>query len=135
MPVQLMTIGQLARKSRATPRAIRYYEQLGLVQPPLRSGANYRLFDSESVERVRFISRCRSLGFSIAEITDLLSMMDDPDHTCAQIEELAKRHLYLVDFKLQNLMEMRVTLARYLAECTGEDVPNCAVLDFLKESA
>ena len=62
-------------------------------------------------------------------------MMDDPNHTCAQIEELAERHLHLVDGKLQNLTGMRVTLARYLAECTGEDVPRCAVLDGLKESA
>ncbi len=131
-----MTIGKLARKSGLTPRAIRYYEQLGLVQPPLRTVSNYRLFDSDSVERLHFISKCRSLGFSIAEITDLLSVMDDDAaHPCAPVKVLAERHLNLVDTKLMKLMEIRVTLGKCLSRCSGGHVPDCPVLEFLKESA
>lgn len=135
MLARLMTIGQLARRSGVTPRAIRYYERLGLIQSPLRSESNYRLFDADAVERLRFISKCRALGFSIAEITDLLRIMDNPDHTCAQVEDLTKRHLDLVDAKLQSLIEMRVTLTQALTRCSGRDVPDCAVLDLLKKSA
>lgn len=135
MPVRLMTIGQLARKSGLTPRAIRYYEQLGLVQPPLRTESNYRLFDSDSVERLYFISKCRSLGFSMAEITVLLSVMDDAAHPCAPVKVLAERHLKLVDAKLMNLMEIRVTLGKYLSRCNSGKVPDCPVLEFLKKSA
>ncbi|MCH9054302.1 MAG: MerR family DNA-binding protein [Proteobacteria bacterium] len=118
-----------------TPRAIRHYERLGLIQVPIRTDANYRLFDSDSVERARFIAKSRSLGFSIAEIADLLRAMDDPEHTCAQVAELTQTHLDLIDAKLQTLVEMRRTLAKTLSRCTGEDVPECAVLDFLKKSA
>jgi len=135
MPVRLMTIGQLASKSRVTPRAIRYYELLGLLKVPLRSEANYRLFDSDSLARIRFISKCRSLGFSIAEITELLSVTENADHTCAQVEEITRRHLTTIDVKLQTLMEMREPVAKYLSRCTGRGVPECAVLDYLKKSS
>ena len=133
MHLRLMTIGQLARQSNLTPRAIRYYEELGLIQPPVRTESNYRLFDSQSAERLRFISKCRSLGFSIAEISDLLRIMDDPGHTCAQVEQLTMSHLELVDAKLQQLMDVRRSLTKYLSQCTGQDISECPVLDFLKK--
>ena len=131
----LVTIGQLARETDVTPRAIRHYEWLGLIRAPLRPDANYRRFDSDSKERVRFIGRCRSLGFSIAQVADFLRVTDDPDHTCAQVAELTQHHLELIDGKIQALAEMRETLAKSLSRCTGEEVPECAVLDFLKKPA
>jgi len=131
----LVTIGQLARETGVTPRAIRHYERLGLFQAPLRTDANYRLFDSDSAKRIQFIGKCRSLGFSIAEIAEFLRVTDDPDHTCAQVAELTQHHLELIDSKIQALAEMRGTLARSLARCTGKEVPECAVLDFLKKPA
>jgi DNA-binding transcriptional MerR regulator len=135
MPVKLITIGQLARNCTITPRAIRHYEQLGLIRAPLRSDSNYRLFDSDTAERIRFVSKGRSLGFSIAEIADLLLVMDDPDHTCAQVADLTRQHLELIDAKIQTIVDMRRTLAATLSRCTGEEVPECAVLELLKRSA
>ena len=61
MHAKLITIGELARIARMTPRAIRHYERLGLIQVPTRTASNYRLFDSDSVERARFIAKSRSL--------------------------------------------------------------------------
>ena len=135
MHAKLITIGELARTAGMTPRAIRHYERLGLIQVPIRTDSNYRLFDSDSVERARFIAKSRSLGFSIPEIADLLRAMDDPEHTCAQVVELTQAHLDLVDAKLQTLVEMRRTLAKTLSRCTGKDVPECAMLEFLNKSA
>lgn len=129
----LVTIGQLARETGVTPRAIRHYERLGLIEVPIRTNANYRLFDSEVTARVRFISKCRGLGFSIPEIAELLGVMEDPDHTCAQVVELTGRHLELVDSKIHALAEMRRALAKNLSRCTGKHVPDCAVLEFLKK--
>ena len=111
MSMQLMTIGQLAGHTRVTPRAIRHYERLGLIEAPLRTDANYRLFDSDSVSRIKFIAKCRSLGFSLPEIADFLHIMEDPDHTCAQVVEVTRQHLDLIDAKLSDLAEMRRTLA------------------------
>ncbi len=131
---KLMTIGQIARKTGVTSRAIRHYERLGLVEIPVRTDANYRLFDSDSVSRVKFISNCRSLGFSIPEIADFLQIMENPDHTCSQVVELTQRHLDIVDTKIGELAKMRQILARNLACCTGNEVPECPVLDFLQKS-
>ena len=134
MSQNLMRIGQLSCESRVTPRAIRYYERLGLIPPPWRSEANYRLFDPIVAERLRFISSCRALGFSITEIEDLLKVMDNPDHTCAQVSRLAEHHITVIDSKLHNLGEMRATLTEYLSHCTDQDVNECALLDILKQT-
>ena len=131
--MQLMTIGQLAGHAKVTPRAIRHYERLGLIKAPIRTDANYRLFDSDSVSRISFIAKCRSLGFSLPETADFLRIMEDPDHTCAQVVEITRQHLQLVDTKIGDLAEMRRTLARNLAHCTGAEVPDCPVLDFLQK--
>ena len=133
MSMQLMTIGQLAGHTRVTPRAIRHYERLGLIEAPLRTDANYRLFDSDSVSRIRFIAKCRSLGFSLPEIADFLRIMEDPEHTCAQVGGITRQHRRLVDTKISDLAEMRRTLAVNLARCTGAEVPDCPVLDFLQK--
>jgi len=129
----LMTIGQLAREAGVTPRAVRHYERLGLIKSPIRTDSNYRLFDSDSVARLRFIAKCRSLGFSIPEVKDLIHVMEDPDHTCAQVADLTRQHLDLVDSKIKDLAEMRRTLAQNLSCCTGKEVPDCAVLEYLQK--
>ena len=131
----MMTIGELASKSRLSPRAIRYYEQRGLVEVPLRSDSNYRLYDRASLERLRFIAKCRSLGFSLSETAELLAITDSPNLTCAQVEALTRRHIERVDSKLTDLMEMKNALGDRLARCTGEESPDCPVIDFLRESA
>lgn len=135
MRAELITIGQLAQAAGITPRAIRHYERLGLIKPPMRTDSNYRLFDADSIARSRFIAKCRSLGFSIPEVRELLKVMEDPDHTCAQVADLTQKHLDLVDSKINDLAEIRHTLARNLACCTNENVPECPVLEFLQQPA
>jgi MerR family transcriptional regulator, mercuric resistance operon regulatory protein len=134
MHMRLMTIGQLAGQAKVTPRAIRHYEHLGLINAPVRTDANYRLFDSDSVSRIKFISKCRALGLSLSEIANFLRILEDPDHTCAQVTKITRQHLDLVDSKISDLVEMRRTLALNLARCTGTEVPDCPVLDFLQRS-
>lgn len=134
MPAQL-TIGRLARRTGLTPRAIRHYEQLGLLRPPGRTPSNYRVFSPEAIERLRFISNCRALGFSIPEIAELLGIMDDPNHTCAQVAALASVHLEIVDRKLKEMAAARGTLARFLEQCSAQNVPDCPMLNDLTERA
>ena len=135
MHAGLVTIGKLARAAGVTPRAVRHYERLGLIKAPTRTEGNYRLFDGDSIARLRFIATCRYLGFSIPEVGDLIGIMEDPAHTCAQVVDLTRQHLELIDAKIKDLVEMRRGLARNLACCTGKAVPECPVLAFLQESA
>ena len=133
MSIQLITIGQLADKANVTTRAIRHYERLGLIEAPVRTDANYRLFDVDSISRLKFIVKCRSLGFSLAEIGDLLRITDDSTHTCAQVTELVRHHLKLVDTNIDDLANMRQTVAQNLARCSGKEDPECSLLDFLQK--
>lgn len=135
MSLTMLTIGQVSRRTGVTPRAIRHYERLGLVSVPMRTDANYRLFDRDSLERVKFIAKCRSLDFSIPEIADLSRIMEVRDNVCAQVAELTQQHLEVVDGKIRDLVEMRRALGSNLSRCTGRDVPECAVLEFLKKPA
>lgn len=101
----------------------------------MRTDSNYRLFDRDSLERVKVIAKCRSIGFSIPEIADLSRNMEVRDNVCAQVAELTQQHLELVDGKIRDLVEMRRALGSNLSRCTGRDAPECAVLEFLKKPA
>jgi len=129
--VRMLTIGEMARVCGVTPRAIRHYETLGLLAASARGENNYRLFDKEAETRMRFIARCRALGFSIPEIADLLKILGDPNRTCAQVANISRQHLELIDAKLHGLMSMRREVETHLSRCSDENVPDCAVLDYL----
>ena len=130
---KLLTIGQLARETGVTPRAIRYYERLGLIETPVRTDTNYRLFDGDSIARVNFIAKCRSLDFSTSQISGFLHIIRDPDHTCTQAADITRRHLELIDAKMRELVEIKRALAQNLACCTDQEDTECAVLDFLQD--
>ena len=134
MPARLMTIGLMARKSGLTPRAIRHYEQAGLIRGLPRTQSNYRLFDDAALERLRFISRCRKLGFSLREIAAFCEVTgNNGDWTCVQIERLVRQHLNLVEAKISELIEIRKVLVDRLAGCTGEQTPDCEFIRMLEQ--
>ena len=81
-----LTIGKLARASRVNIETIRFYERKGLLPNPPRSEAGYRLFPEETLERVRFIRNAKELGFSLKEISELLSLRLGPKSTCADVQ-------------------------------------------------
>lgn len=128
-----MTIGELSRETGATPRAIRYYERLGLIPRAKRTPSNYRLFDGDAVERIRLIARCRSLEFPIVEIA-ALTEPTQPHGECAHTAAVVRHHLELVDEKMRTLARVRGILERRLAECGDERVPECPLLEFLRSA-
>ncbi len=127
-----MTIGQMARRSGLTPRAIRYYEQVGLVPRPSRTDRNYRIYDKEALERLRFIARCRSLGFSLSEIRALCGTTEAQTWICAQVENVVRQHVDLTEEKIGELLEIRGVLAEKLAQCSGERTPACKHLELIQ---
>jgi len=72
--MQTMNIGRLAELAGVNIDTIRYYERQGLLEPAARTASGYRTFDRADLERLRFILRSKSLGFTLAEISDLLSL-------------------------------------------------------------
>ncbi|WP_265519700.1 MerR family transcriptional regulator [Nitratireductor luteus] len=122
---------QLARATGCHLETIRYYEKIGLMPDPPRSASGYRIYDETDVRRLRFILRSRELGFDIDGIRGLLDLVDRKCQTCAEIQERTKPHLAEIRAKISDLRRIERLLARTMAQCSGEDVPECPILDAL----
>lgn len=126
-----VTRGQLAKESGTNIETIRYYEKIGLMPPPRRSGSGYRLYGEDSRRRLRFILRGRELGFSIDELRGLLSLVDGGNYTCGEVHKLTVAHLQDVREKINDLQKLEKTLAEVSSKCKGGTVPDCPVIEAL----
>lgn len=129
--VKGMKRGQLARQTGCNLETIRYYEKIGLMPDPPRTASGYRVYDETHVVRLRFILRGRELGFSVEDIRGLLGLVDRGTQTCAEVQDLTERHLKDVRAKIADLRRIEKVLAETAAQCSGDKVPTCPVLEAL----
>ncbi len=111
------TIGKLAAATGIGIETIRFYEREGLLEPPLRTPANYRLYPPAAETRLRFILRAKALGFSLAEIRELLRLQKGGSRS--EVREVAGRHLADVRAKLESLRAIETVLDELVADCDG----------------
>jgi MerR family copper efflux transcriptional regulator len=123
-----MNIGTAARASGIPAKTIRYYEEIGLIQPAGRSDGNYRVYGEHEVETLRFIRRARGLGFSVDEVAALLDLWRDRSRSSRRVKALANRHLEDIDGKIAALKAMRDTLNELIERCHGDARPDCPIL-------
>ncbi|MGI8561021.1 MAG: MerR family transcriptional regulator [Luteimonas sp.] len=123
--------GELARRSGCNLETIRYYEKIGLLVEPDRTAGGHRLYAAPDQARLGFILRGRELGFSIDELRGLLDLVDGGTQTCAEVKLRTERHLADVRAKLADLRRIEKVLAQTAAQCSGDQVPACPVLDAL----
>ena len=133
--VKILRRGDLARLTGGNLETIRYYETIGVMPEPPRSSKNYRVYDDTHVTRLRFVMRARELGFTLDEVRDLLAMVDGGQQTCGEVQALATAHLATVRTKIADLRRIEHVLSSTVAQCTGDDVPECPVIDALTEVA
>jgi len=124
---------ELARRSGCNLETIRYYEKIGLLPDPPRSEAGYRLYDEHHLQRLRFILRARELGFPVEEIRGLLGLVDGGNQTCAEVKSRTQKHLVDVRTQIADLTRIERVLAQTAERCSGDEVPECPVLDALNE--
>lgn len=122
-----MNIGEVANHAGLPAKTIRYYEDIGLIQPD-RGENGYRSFSQNDLHKLRFLGQARSLGFSIEDCRDLLALYEDKDRASADVKHIAKGHLNKVDAKIAELQGMRETLAHLVTACAGDDRPDCLIL-------
>ena len=123
-----MNIGQASKASGVSTKMIRYYDEIGLVRPASRTESNYREFDEREVNELRFIRRARSLGFSMPEITQLLSLWRDRERPSREVKAIAQKHLGELDARIAEMQTMADTLRHLSHCCAGDDRPNCPIL-------
>lgn len=112
----MRSIGQAATSSGVTIETIRYYERKGVVPRPPRSASGRRLYDADAIARLRFVRRCRDLGFSLADVRVLLSLSGEAD-PCMPVWELGRGHLARIRAKIADLRRLETALERLLAPC------------------
>ncbi|MEP3597548.1 Cu(I)-responsive transcriptional regulator [Parvibaculum sp.] len=122
-----MNIGDVADLSGLPAKTIRYYEDIGLVEP-LRSTNGYRSFRQSDVHKLAFLGRARALGFTIGDCRSLLKLYADTDRASAEDKQIAEEHLDRIDRKITELTEMRATLSHLVDACAGDHPPDCPIL-------
>lgn len=123
--------GELAKRAGCNIETIRYYEQIELLNVPARTQSGHRVYSEADQSRLRFILRSRELGFTIAEVSSLLSLVDDGSYNCGEIHALTVEHLKSVEGKIADLRKLQRTLKKISSECSGGTNPDCPIIDAL----
>ena len=126
-----MNIGELARATDSKPETIRYYERIGLLPAPPRTGGNYRDYSAAHVSRLTFTRRARDLGFSIEQIRALLDLADQKEQSCEAVDAIAREHLADVKRKLAALSALRRELELLIGQCHHGTIASCRILEAL----
>lgn len=128
-----MNIGQAAAAAGLSAKMVRYYESIGLVAPPVRTEAGYRVYGADDVHTLRFIKRARSLGFSMEKTGDLLQLWQDRSRASADVKAVALDHIAELERKISELRGMVDTLRHLAGHCHGDARPGCPILEELSE--
>lgn len=123
-------IGVAAKLSGVNIETIRYYEREGIVPKAERSSNGRRTYDAEAVSRLRFVKRCRELGFPIADIRTLMSLSDQAAGTCYEVRKLSKANLVSVSSKIEDLNRMKSALEELVTSCDSGQT-ECPMLNNL----
>lgn len=118
-----LTIGQLAVRAGVRPDTIRYYERVGLLPEPRRTGGDQRRYGSADADRLLFIRGAQRLGLRLAEIRELLAVRDTGECACGPAEALLRQHVSEIDRELERLAALRAELTGMLAGMSGARCP------------
>lgn len=134
-PALPVNIGEAARQSGVSAKMLRHYESLGLLGDVARTEAGYRLYSTADVHTLRFIKRSRDLGFSMAEIGELVGLWQNKRRASAHVKLIAHKHMTDLNERIAAMQAMQRTLSKLLDCCHGDDRPDCPILDDLAGSA
>jgi MerR family mercuric resistance operon transcriptional regulator len=133
-----LTIGQLAKKAQVNVETVRYYERRGLIPRPPRRESGYRQYSQDAIARIQFIKRAKELGFSLNEISELLSLRVALDTTCGDVKRQAEIKIADIEEKIRTLQRIKKALTKLVALCSGHgptsECPIMEVLDTKEEN-
>ena len=130
-----VTIGTAARLSQVSAKMVRHYESLGLLSRVWRTDSGYRQYLEADVRSLQFIKRARDLGFSMAEIAELVGLWQNRQRASASVKRIAQKHVDNLAQRIEAMQAMQRTLAALLTHCHGDERPDCPILDDLASAA
>jgi MerR family transcriptional regulator, copper efflux regulator len=116
-----LKVGAVAKAAGVGVQTLHYYERLGLLPKPQRSTANYRLYSSDVIRRVKFIKKAQAIGLTLEETKQILDLKEHGRAPCAKAAELGEKHLREIDTRLAELRKYRRALAEALNDWRKED--------------
>ncbi len=129
-----LRIGDIAKGSGLSVETIRYYERRGLISPLGRLPSGYRCYDGTILERLHFVVRCKSLGFTLDEIQELLLL--DPNAESARVKHKIEQRIVQIEDKIDQLRDLQQSLHQLSDLCSGEgSIADCPILESLKHKA
>ena len=131
---QAVNIGEAARQSGVSAKMLRHYESLGLVGAVARTDSGYRLYSQTDVHTLRFIKRCRDLGFSMVEIAELVGLWQNRRRASSSVKRIAQKHVDELNARIEAMQSMQRALSTLLDCCHGDERPDCPILDDLAGS-
>ena len=124
-----LTIGQLAQRAELATETLRHYERLGLIEPSRRSASNYRLYDAQALQRLRFIRRAQTLGFSLPDIRQLLDLHRAGEGDMGQVRAIVEQRLRQIEQRMADLQRLRDGLEQLAGACPGHGaMAQCPIL-------
>jgi MerR family mercuric resistance operon transcriptional regulator len=130
-----LSIGELARRTGVHIETIRYFEKVGMLDVPDRTGGGHRVYAGRHVRALSFIERARELGFRPKEVRTMLELGGPGGACCDEVQEIAIHHLEQVRGKIADLVRLERLLASTVERCSGGHVPDCPVIDMLESPA
>ncbi len=130
----MMRMGELSKRTDFKIETLRYYEQQGLLEPVSRTESGYRQYDAGSLRQLRFIKQAKTVGFSLNEISELLTLRVERDqHSCGDVKAIAEQKIEQIDCKINELDKMRKALHKITDACCGgaEPATSCTILNAL----
>ncbi len=129
----LITIGDLAKRTGVKVPTIRFYEDIGLLQKPVRTEGGQRRYGEEEVARLSFIRHARQLGFDVEDVRELLALSAEPERPCTEADEIVYRHLNEVENKIAQLSALREELKRMVCGKRHGRIGECNVIHVLAD--
>ena len=125
-----MFITEISKKLKITARAIRHYEEIGIISSK-RLNNNYRYFDDDNLDKLKFLVRARKLGFSLEECKELIKLFQNDKRKSETVRNIAKGKLETINKKINELNDLKKSLEWLIKKCPGNNKPNCPIIDEL----
>lgn len=134
MERETLRTGEVAAQAGVNVQTLRYYERRGLLEEPARRASGYREYSPDAVQLIRFIKRAQELGFTLAEVEDLLRLRGDQETACSEVRTAAEAKIEDIEQKVRHLRAMRRALVVLVASCATEGSPrHCPILEALDD--
>ena len=126
----MLTISQVAQSANVSIETVRYYHRRNLLPEPVKPLGGHRRYSQQDVDRLQFIKRAQSLGFSLDEVENLLKL--DGTNCCTDTHDMAVRKLALIQEKMAGLAAIQAALSGLVIQCeTGNKDGGCPIIQSL----